>query len=236
MPSSPWSGPPRPTTPNRSMPCASALRQRRPANSSFGYPDGGSELPKPCRSSLTTPTPPLWSQRRAPGTRAVNAASREEQDRTAAKVARFRIRKRSTVAKQHDLVSERLSDRRLQTTGVSRRSRGIQVRVPSCLARTSHEPLLRRPQLPTAKMSCHTSTSGGGSRGPSIKPCALVASRAFRPELISRTRGERAEGGSLGEIARGLNLDGVATSQGGRRWWPSTVRVVLARSSLPASS
>jgi DNA-binding CsgD family transcriptional regulator len=76
-------------------------------------------------------------------------------------------------------------------------------------------------------MSCHTSTSGGGSRGPSIKPCALVASRAFRPELISRTRGERAEGGSLGEIARGLNLDGVATYRvaaggGHRRCVPSS--------------
>jgi Recombinase len=56
------------------------------------------------------------------------------------------------------------------------------------------------------------------------------------PEVISRIRSERARGGSLGEIARGLNRDGVATSQSGRQWWPSTVRAVLARSSSPTSS
>lgn len=49
------------------------------------------------------------------------------------------------------------------------------------------------------------------------------------PEVVERIRGEHAKGSSLGEIARGLNTDRVRTAQGGRQWWPSTVRVVLLR-------
>jgi hypothetical protein len=41
---------------------------------------------------------------------------------------------------------------------------------------------------------------------------------------------ERARGESIGEITRKLNADGVPTAQGGRNWWPSTVRAVLVRS------
>jgi hypothetical protein len=48
-------------------------------------------------------------------------------------------------------------------------------------------------------------------------------------ELVERIRAEHAQGASLAEIARRLTADGVATSQRGRQWWPSTVRVVLAR-------
>jgi hypothetical protein len=50
------------------------------------------------------------------------------------------------------------------------------------------------------------------------------------PALVARIRSEYASGRSLGEIARRLNADGVATAQGGRQWWPSTVRAVLVRS------
>ena len=53
---------------------------------------------------------------------------------------------------------------------------------------------------------------------------------ATTPELVARIRGEHAGGRSLSEIARRLNAEGVQTSQGGRQWWPSTVRAVLARS------
>jgi hypothetical protein len=49
------------------------------------------------------------------------------------------------------------------------------------------------------------------------------------PEIISRVREERAAGATLGEIARGLNRDGIPTGQGGRQWWPSAVRAVLIR-------
>jgi hypothetical protein len=53
----------------------------------------------------------------------------------------------------------------------------------------------------------------------------------LEPELIARIRAEYAKGCSLSHIAQGLNSDGVRTSQGGRQWWPSTVRAVLVRSS-----
>jgi len=56
------------------------------------------------------------------------------------------------------------------------------------------------------------------------------------PEIVARIRAEHSEGKSLGEIARGLNSDGVKTSQGGRRWWASTVRAVLIRSNPPETA
>jgi Recombinase len=46
-------------------------------------------------------------------------------------------------------------------------------------------------------------------------------------ELVARIRRERAQGSSLAEIAHRLNRDGITTGQGGRKWWPSTVRAVL---------
>jgi hypothetical protein len=50
------------------------------------------------------------------------------------------------------------------------------------------------------------------------------------PEVVHRILSERARGESIGEITRKLNADGVPTAQGGRNWWPSTVRAVLVRS------
>jgi DNA invertase Pin-like site-specific DNA recombinase len=47
------------------------------------------------------------------------------------------------------------------------------------------------------------------------------------PEIIERIVGERSAGKSLPKIAEGLNRDGVATAQGGRRWYASTVRAAL---------
>ncbi|MCP9486371.1 MAG: recombinase family protein [Gaiellaceae bacterium MAG52_C11] len=54
-------------------------------------------------------------------------------------------------------------------------------------------------------------------------------------EVVARIRDQHAEGKSLSEIARELNADSVPTSQGGRQWWPSTVRAVLVRPSPPSS-
>jgi hypothetical protein len=51
------------------------------------------------------------------------------------------------------------------------------------------------------------------------------------PEVIARIHREHAHGATLGEIARRLNHDDISTGQGGRQWWPSTVRAVLFRSS-----
>lgn len=49
--------------------------------------------------------------------------------------------------------------------------------------------------------------------------------------VVRRIRAERASGKSLAKIARDLTSDGVPTGHDGARWWPSTVRAVLARSS-----
>ena len=46
---------------------------------------------------------------------------------------------------------------------------------------------------------------------------------------IERIRRERAAGNSLAAIANGLNADRVPTAQGGRRWYPATVRYTLKR-------
>ena len=51
------------------------------------------------------------------------------------------------------------------------------------------------------------------------------------PELVvARIQAAHTAGKSLGEIARDLNADGIPTAQGGRQWWPSTIRAVLTRS------
>ena len=65
---------------------------------------------------------------------------------------------------------------------------------------------------------------------------AATRRRAGRPPTLPKTvleriRLEYAQGRSLGEIARGLTADGVPTAHGGRRWWPSTVRALLLRTS-----
>jgi Recombinase len=52
---------------------------------------------------------------------------------------------------------------------------------------------------------------------------------AVPPDVVDRIRRQRAGGASLAEIARRLNRDGIPTGQGGRQWWPSTVRAVLLR-------
>ncbi len=46
---------------------------------------------------------------------------------------------------------------------------------------------------------------------------------------IERIRHERAAGKSLAAIADGLNADRIPTAQGGRRWYPATIRYTLKR-------
>ena len=45
---------------------------------------------------------------------------------------------------------------------------------------------------------------------------------------VERIVRERQAGSTLKSIADELNVDGVTTGQGGRRWYPSTVSSVLA--------
>ena len=49
--------------------------------------------------------------------------------------------------------------------------------------------------------------------------------------VIERIRRERAAGNSLAAIANGLNTDRIPTAQGGRRWYPATIRYTLNRTS-----
>ena len=51
------------------------------------------------------------------------------------------------------------------------------------------------------------------------------------PGVVARISEAHLRGESLGEIARQLNAERVPTSQGGRQWWASTVRVVIEGSS-----
>jgi DNA invertase Pin-like site-specific DNA recombinase len=58
--------------------------------------------------------------------------------------------------------------------------------------------------------------------------------RTLAGDVRARIVAEREEGRSLRAIAAGLDVDGVATAQGGARWYPSTVRAVLESSPVPA--
>jgi hypothetical protein len=58
---------------------------------------------------------------------------------------------------------------------------------------------------------------------------------AVPSEVSERIRTEHATGRTLGQIARGLDADRIPTAQGGRRWWPSSVRAVLIRCDPPTS-
>jgi DNA invertase Pin-like site-specific DNA recombinase len=52
------------------------------------------------------------------------------------------------------------------------------------------------------------------------------------PKSVSnRIQREREKGKSLAVIADGLNHDQVPTAQGGKQWYPATVRSILLRSS-----
>jgi hypothetical protein len=47
-------------------------------------------------------------------------------------------------------------------------------------------------------------------------------------EIVSRIVSQRRAGRSFAAIAAGLNGDGIATAHGGARWWPATVRKIVA--------
>jgi hypothetical protein len=53
--------------------------------------------------------------------------------------------------------------------------------------------------------------------------------RRVPEQVVERVTAAHTAGQSVGEIARALNTDRVPTAQGGRQWWPSTVRSVLNR-------
>lgn len=51
--------------------------------------------------------------------------------------------------------------------------------------------------------------------------------RTLPEAVVRRIQRQRETGATLNTIAQALNADGVATAQGGRQWYPATVRKVL---------
>jgi hypothetical protein len=90
--------------------------------------------------------------------------------------------------------------------------------------------------IPVAELERYLAERRQEARGERKRPARSGRKPALPSEIVMRIRDEHARRKSLGEIARGLNADGVRTSQGGRQWWPSTVRAVLARLSPPNSA
>ena len=52
--------------------------------------------------------------------------------------------------------------------------------------------------------------------------------RTMPVSVTQRIIRERGEGQTLAAIAGGLNADGIATARGGAKWYPSTVKAVIA--------
>lgn len=90
--------------------------------------------------------------------------------------------------------------------------------------------------VPVDEVECFLAERRQQARAERRRPARPGRKPDLAPELVARIRDERAQGYSFGKIARELNADGVRTSQGGRQWWPSTVRTVLVRSSPPAAT
>ena len=71
-------------------------------------------------------------------------------------------------------------------------------------------------------------------RQPAVRKPDPPASRgrpvAVPEAVVARIHHLRSEGLSFARIAALLDADGVPTCHGGERWWPSTVRFVLGRS------
>jgi hypothetical protein len=68
---------------------------------------------------------------------------------------------------------------------------------------------------------------------PRAAPALRGRPRQLPAHVVERIQAAHAAGQTLGEIARELNANGVPTAQGGRQWWPSTVRAVMTRSGHP---
>ena len=63
-------------------------------------------------------------------------------------------------------------------------------------------------------------------RQPALRPGRKLA---VASDVAKRIYDERSAGQSLRQITANLNADRIPTAHGGRQWWPSTVRAILAR-------
>ena len=86
--------------------------------------------------------------------------------------------------------------------------------------------------IPSAELERYLAERTEEPRAPRRRATPSGRKSTLPPDIVERIRHEHAHGVSLAGIARRLNRDEIPTGQGGRRWWPSTVRAVLTR---PAS-
>ena len=87
--------------------------------------------------------------------------------------------------------------------------------------------------IPAAEFDRYLTDRTEQPRMPRRQPSRSGRRSTLPAEVVARIRRERANGSTLAEIADRLNRDGIPTGQGGRQWWPSTVRAVLVRSGRP---
>jgi hypothetical protein len=71
---------------------------------------------------------------------------------------------------------------------------------------------------------------------PRLEPATRGRKPSVPSEVARRIHSERCAGRSLRQIAESLDADGIPTVHGGARWWPSTVRAVLASACGPAAN
>jgi Recombinase len=83
--------------------------------------------------------------------------------------------------------------------------------------------------IPAAELERYLAARTEVPRAPRRRRARSGRRSTLPSEVVARIRRERAEGRSLAEVADRLNRDGIPTGQGGRQWWPSTVRVILSR-------
>ena len=69
-----------------------------------------------------------------------------------------------------------------------------------------------------------------------VQGVRLGRPRVMPQEVTQRIVSERQAGRTLAAIAEALNADGVPTARGGAKWYPSTVKAVLASAELDASA
>jgi hypothetical protein len=85
--------------------------------------------------------------------------------------------------------------------------------------------------IPAAELERYLAERTVEPRMPRRRPARSGRRSTLPAEVVARIHREHAQGHNLAEIAHRLNRDGLPTAQSGRQWWPSTVRVILRRSS-----
>ena len=90
--------------------------------------------------------------------------------------------------------------------------------------------------IPAAELERYLAERTERPPAPRRRPARSGRTSTLPAQVIADIRHEHAHGATLAEIARRLDRDGIPTGQGGRHWWPSTVRAVLQRSSTSRTS